>query len=132
MNKNVTIHLKEHPLSITIVCLITILSLMKVPEIEMAEDMPLFDKWAHMVMYGTLSITVWAEHVRRHRRQASHAFLFVWSLIVPILIGGAMELAQAYLTTVRSGDWMDFLANSIGAGIAYLLGAILLKTAFRK
>ena len=45
---------------------------------------------------------------------------------------GAMELAQAYLTTVRSGDWIDFLANSIGAGIAYLLGAVLLKTAFRK
>ena len=43
-----------------------------------------------------------------------------------------MELAQAYLTTVRSGDWIDFLANSIGAGIAYLLGAVLLKTAFRK
>ena len=58
MQKDVTIRLKEHPLSITIVCLIIILSLMKVPEIEMAEDVPLADKWAHMVMYGTLSITV--------------------------------------------------------------------------
>jgi VanZ family protein len=29
-------------------------------------------------------------------------------------MGGMIELAQAYLTTCRSGEWADLLANSIG------------------
>ena len=33
-----------------------------------------------------------------------------------------MELAQAYLTTYRSGDWWDFVANSIGVVIGVVLG----------
>ena len=33
-----------------------------------------------------------------------------------------MELAQAYLTTYRSGDWWDFVANSIGVLIAVVIG----------
>lgn len=36
-----------------------------------------------------------------------------------------MELAQKYLTTYRSGEWLDALANSIGvllaAGVALLV-----------
>ena len=35
-----------------------------------------------------------------------------------------VELAQAYLTTCRSGDWVDAMCNSIGV----LLGAIIGKT----
>ena len=36
-----------------------------------------------------------------------------------------MELAQAYLTTYRSGDWWDFVANSIGVVIGVVLGLML-------
>jgi VanZ family protein len=32
-------------------------------------------------------------------------------------MGGMIELAQAYLTTCRSGEWLDLLANSIGVVI---------------
>lgn len=31
-----------------------------------------------------------------------------------------MELGQAYLTTYRSGDWLDFAANSTGVVLAFL------------
>ena len=37
-------------------------------------------------------------------------------------IENAQELAQAYLTTYRSGDWWDFVANSIGVVIGVVLG----------
>ncbi|MBR6086758.1 MAG: VanZ family protein [Prevotella sp.] len=48
----------------------------------------------------------------------------VWLLLLPISQGCLVELAQAYLTTCRSGDWFDALCNTlgvlIGAGIAKL------------
>lgn len=47
-----------------------------------------------------------------------------WLLLLPISQGCLVELAQAYLTTCRSGDWFDALCNTlgvlIGAGIAHL------------
>jgi VanZ family protein len=36
-------------------------------------------------------------------------------------MGGMIELAQAYLTTCRSGEWLDLLANSIGVVIGNTL-----------
>jgi VanZ family protein len=41
--------------------------------------------------------------------------------MLPALIGGALELIQNYCTTYRSGEWLDFVADSIGAAI---VGAI--------
>lgn len=36
-----------------------------------------------------------------------------------------MELMQAYCTTYRSGEWLDFLADSLGALIGFLIGCLL-------
>ena len=48
-----------------------------------------------------------------------------WLLLLPISQGCLVELAQAYLTTCRSGDWFDALCNTlgvlIGAGIRKLI-----------
>jgi hypothetical protein len=47
------------------------------------------------------------------------------------LLGGLIELLQAYCTTTRSGEWFDFWADSIGV----LLGAgigLLMKTIKRR
>ena len=38
---------------------------------------------------------------------------------LPDSFGGLIELMQAYLTTYRTGDWMDLLADSLGAIAAY-------------
>ncbi len=44
-------------------------------------------------------------------------------------MGGMVELAQAYLTSgVRSGDWLDFVANSAGAFLGALIGIPLART----
>lgn len=116
------------------IVVIGILSLAPMPEVKMAEEVPLADKWVHMVMYGSLSLVVWYEHTRRCRQRASHGFLLVWALAAPILMGGLMELMQAYLTTVRSGEWLDFVANSIGACTAWVLeeGLTLLQSSRHK
>ena len=37
-------------------------------------------------------------------------------------MSGLVELAQAYATTTRHGDWLDFAANSVGVLLAAVLG----------
>ena len=41
-------------------------------------------------------------------------------------MGGLLELLQAYATTTRNGDWLDFAANSLGVTLGAVFGMILL------
>ena len=52
--------------------------------------------------------------------------LFLFAFLAPIAMGGLVELAQAYCTGGRrSGEWLDFLANSLGVCLGELIGLFL-------
>jgi len=116
---------RHYPISLFVAAAIVVVSLIPIPEVPI-QDVPLYDKWAHFVMYGVLSLIVWREYVRHHQPVVWSAALFS-ALLLPILLGGLLELAQAYLTTCRSGDWLDFIANTIGAFLGTSLACIVLK-----
>ena len=53
---------------------------------------------------------------------------FIGVFLAPLLMGGLIELAQATCTGGnRSGDWLDFAANSIGVVAGNLIGMLLAK-----
>ena len=117
--------LKNYPLSLICTLAITILSLAPIGAPEVAQDVPFFDKWAHFVMYGGLSFLLFLES---HKRPITLP-LAISLLLYACLLGGLMELCQAYLTTYRSGEWMDFLADSIGVLLGCVI-ALLAKKGF--
>lgn len=55
--------------------------------------------------------------------------LLIGGVLCPIIMGGLIELAQAYLTTCRSGDIYDFFCNSLGVFLGCCLGLIIKKFA---
>lgn len=131
--------LRQYPLTILLATAIWVVCLIPVPETPL-NDVSFIDKWTHFVMYAVLTLVLLYEH-RKALRQANHAGPTarkaaapaghkksnsgsVWLLLLPISQGCLVELAQAYLTTCRSGDWFDALCNTlgvlIGAGIAKL------------
>ncbi len=118
--------LKHYPLSIVITIAVVILSLVPFPHIELAEDVPLADKWTHMVMYAGISATIWFEYIRANK-QVCILSLSLIGVIFPILLGGILELMQEYLTSTRSGEWLDFVADSIGACATAILGIVYLR-----
>lgn len=67
------------------------------------------DKVGHFLAYGTLS--AWAVMLFRQKRT------WIFSAIILIFLGIAMEFAQGYLTTTRMMDWHDALANTMGVGL---------------
>ncbi len=91
-------YLRRYPYTILLAVAIVLLSLLPIPDITVAEDVPLFDKWTHMVMYGVMTLVIWFEYRRTHQKYNAKR-LFIFAFLAPIAMGGTLELMQAYLTT---------------------------------
>ena len=78
--------------------------------------------------HGTLCLfKLWAEYLRRHK-ELNKKHLFIGVFMAPLLMGALIELAQATCTGGnRSGDWLDFAANSIGVVVGNVIGMLLAK-----
>lgn len=125
MNK-MTSYLKRYPLSAVCIFLIWILSLVPFfPETPL-DDVALIDKYTHFIMYGGTCAVIWWEYLRHCKKEARKPNLraLAFAMLCMILLGGLMELLQAYATTTRSGEWLDFFADSLGvllgSGIGWL------------
>ncbi|MGN1236671.1 MAG: hypothetical protein ACI4TS_04435, partial [Bacteroidaceae bacterium] len=69
----------------------------------------------------------WYADIRRSYRLGNVALITI-TLVIPTLLGGLIELLQAYCTGGRrSGDWFDWIADTLGVVIAYLMGVTILK-----
>lgn len=108
--------LKQYIVTVLITLSIIVLSTLPIPEDAPMSDVPLIDKWVHMVMYMGLVLAMWFDHVVRSEKKAKGKH-FLFMFLYATLLGGLMELVQAYLTTCRSGDLIDFEADAIGAAI---------------
>lgn len=113
---------RKYPLSLLCILLIGVLSLAPYfPETPL-DNVAFIDKWTHLVMYGVLTATIWWEG--RHRIKTGNAKRwYLLAFLGPVAMGGLVELAQAYLTAGhRSGDWLDFVANSLGVCLGTVIG----------
>ena len=118
---------RRYPLSWCCIALIWILSLTPFfPETPLSH-VAFIDKWTHFVMYGGTCSVIWFEHLRHCKKEARRPnlqALFWFAFVGMILLGGIMELLQAYCTTTRSGEWLDFYADTVGVllgnGIGWL------------
>ena len=126
MLKNLT---RRYPLTSVLVAAIWVICLVPIPEDVPLGDVPMMDKWTHFVMYGTLCTVMWWEYLRRHEK-TNAGRLVLLAFLAPIVMSGLIELAQAYCTGGnRSGDWLDFAANTIGVVLGNVIGILL--AAFR-
>ncbi len=118
--------IKKYPVSTFLVASIWVACMLPVPETPL-NHISMFDKWVHFLMYGILCCTIWYEYIRCHQA-INGKRLFIWVFVGPVVMGGLVELAQAYLTMgLRSGDWIDFAANSIGVCLGNAVGLTIYK-----
>ena len=118
--------IKKYFLSIIVTIVIFYLSTaspsaLPLPEMPKIEG---FDKIVHMLMYAVLALVLVLETTRRNN-------LGYYSLVIlfPILYGGLLEILQHYFFPPRTGDWFDFLANTIGVLIGFAMATVLLNGA---
>ena len=114
---------RKYPFSLFCILLVWVLSLAPCfPETPL-DDVVFIDKWTHLVMYGGTCTVIWWEYLRHHDILNRSKLLL--TLVGMILLGGVMELLQAYCTTTRSGEWLDFWADSIGVLLGYIVGLLM-------
>lgn len=112
-------YLRHYPLTILWFIAIYTVCLIPVPETPLNHVIGI-DKVVHLALWMVASILIWVEYYRAPQQcKPQHPLLL--TVMLPILAGGSIELLQAYATTCRSGDWVDFLFNSAGVLLAWLL-----------
>ena len=130
MTHELTKWIRRHPISVILILVIWYLSLFTPPKTELA-NVRFIDKWAHLLMYGSLAFVFWMEDWRV--RKASPSMPRALALYIgPVAMSGLIELAQAYCTTDRSGDWLDLAANAIGALAGIVLSGMLTRKMRKK
>jgi VanZ family protein len=117
---------RKYPFSTLCIVLIWVLSLAPFFPETPFDDVAFIDKWTHLVMYGGTCSVIWWEYLRSHSR-IDWQKLSLLAIVGMVAMGGLMELLQAYCTTARSGEWLDFWADSTGVLIGTLVGLVLTK-----
>lgn len=79
-------------------------------------DFELADKVWHAGAFAGLALLLARFALQLGRRGSSAA---AWGALGSTLLGGALEVLQAF-TRYRSADFADFVADALGAGLAYL------------
>ena len=82
------------------------------------------DKYVHFLMYFTFTLILMYEI---NDENFKIKFILLKLTFLAIFLSGIIEIMQEYLTDHRSGEWMDFLANSLGS-----LTALLFFITFKK
>lgn len=121
---------RHYPLSLLCIALIWFLSLTPFFPETPFDNVQFIDKWTHLVMYGGTCGVIWWEYLRHHQ-QLNKRKLLLWPLLGMIALGGVIELLQAYCTTTRSGEWLDFYADTVGVllgnGVGLLMNVLYFK-----
>lgn len=108
---------------------ITILSLVSFGEDNSLDiNIPYFDKFIHFTFYFTASMlgALFGREISKGR--ISKTKILGISFLGLVVYGIIIEILQSSLTTYRSGELMDVIANSTGA----LLGTLLIWSVFSK
>lgn len=125
---------RKYPFSTFCLALIGVLSFTPFfPETPL-DNVKFIDKWTHLVMYGGTCSIIWWEHLRlckKETRRPNLRALFWFALVGMIILGGLVELGQAYCTTSRSGEWLDFYADTVGVLLGNILGLIMNRVWFK-
>jgi VanZ family protein len=104
------------------------LSLIEAPRLVL--ETGLSDKTLHTLGYvvqaATLLWAFWRSSALPKSRAAAITFAYT------VLLGGALELLQAWCTRTRSGEWLDLAADAIGALVGIGLTALLLHLTDKK
>lgn len=72
------------------------------------------DKLVHFLMYFGLAIVTSFNYIYLDNGHIIILKYIAFALLLPVLYGGLIEIIQSEYITERSGDWFDFLANTIG------------------
>lgn len=119
--------LRKFPLSLLLFLVILYLSLFRPPSEVSEIKIPHLDKLVHFCMYLGFSGVLWFELIKSEKNFSFRLNGVLYGCLLPIMISGLIELLQEYCTTYRGGEWLDFLANTLGVLAATIVAYLILR-----
>jgi len=108
---------KSFFLALIWVVLVTVLSLINGSSFSgVGPTIPNADKLVHFLFYFVMQILLCFALCKSY-----NLIKYLYILLFTLSYGIIIELLQEKITTTRSGDFYDFLANALGAITAFLL-----------
>ncbi len=86
-----------------------------------------FDKLAHAVIYAVLSFCLLIAFQQQYLKHGNRYKISLIAMFISVSYGGFMEILQNNIFINRSGNWYDFLANTIGALLGVLMYPLITK-----
>lgn len=77
-----------------------------------------FDKFVHAFIFFVM-VSLW--FLVLVQKSIVSKFSIILVLLICVAFGGMLEIMQASVFSNRNADWFDFIANSFGSFIAWLL-----------
>lgn len=108
--------------TLVLAVLIAYLSLIRDPGFRLPQfNVSFLDKWAHLLMYFVFGAAFTYDLWRDGCRSWQYALMAV---LLPTIYGGIIEILQENFFYPRTGEWLDWAADAIGAltGFAVVYG----------
>lgn len=86
------------------------------------------DKYLHMLVYFVQCLSIAVGYRLFYGENLPVSRMLSVSLFLSIAMGGLLEIFQEHVFMNRSGDYLDFLANSLGAIAAAFLSYVFLRS----
>lgn len=86
------------------------------------------DKVIHFFLYACLCFFLITGLIKQTKFSTLRCFSCVASFFFCSVYGGLLELVQHYFILGRTGDWLDFFANSSSAFFVSVILAVKLKS----
>ena len=83
------------------------------------------DKVFHFGVFAILSLVLMTGFKRQYYSNKLRYYAYLAAIIISILYGALIELSQIVFFNGREGEWLDLLANSLGAIFGYGLFKII-------
>ena len=103
-----------------IVGILTLMPGKDVPEVDMFQ-IPQFDKLVHTGMFGMLTLLFCLPYFRSSMNSNAKKRIFLRVALMMAAWGLLIEVIQKYFVPGRSFEWLDWLADNVGVGIALLI-----------
>ncbi|MBQ5888888.1 MAG: VanZ family protein [Bacteroidaceae bacterium] len=123
-------YIKRYLLTLLTLVLILCLTFYKPPYMERTNMIVEIDKLVHLVMYFTLCAVFWYENFKVTLKPKMR-WMVIFAIVIPAAFSGAMEYLQYRLTSYRSGDFDDFVYNTIGVLSAALFSLVVTRPLMR-
>jgi VanZ family protein len=84
-----------------------------------------WDKVVHLLMYFTYAMVLMYDYFRGKEISYRRSFFFIICILIPVFVGTFTEIMQGWFFAPRQTDLFDWISNTTGIFLAWLIFSVI-------